>query len=1281
MQRKISTVYLFFGLSMAWFIFSAFPSNPPNGFTGAPGEGTCISCHSTSNPDGLDGEIAFSGIPDVISPNTTYTITLTVSNPNSFATDAGFQWVALNESNLNAGTMNNASANSTITSANNRIYHEHNPAKDFGSETEVSWTVDWTAPSTVANNQTITFYAAGLVGNGGDGDNGDVTVTTSSSATLTDGETPLSVQISTIQNVSCNGGNDGQATAIPTNGQFPYQFNWSSGATTETASNLPAGIQTVTVTDNLGATTTTSVTITQPDPLQLTLINQVDIDCNNSLGTATVTVSGGTSGYNFQWSNGASGQTASNLPAGQNTVTVTDANGCQTTRTVLITTNDTPPIVEAGDNQSINCFTNSIILNGTAPNCSNCTFTWSTDIGNIVSGINTLNPTVDAGGVYTLTVIDNSNGCTNSDMMTVSADFIQPNVMIEESGALNCTTSEIQLSALLSNCANCTFNWSTTDGQITGATNAEIVTVSSAGTYTVSATNPNNGCVSTAQSNISEDTNVPTITINTPDVLNCNTSTITLSGETSNCTNCTFEWSTTSGSIISGINSLNALVNAPGLYSLLVSNIDNTCSTTTSITVLEDLAPSVELNIQSPIDCNGAANGLVDLEITNGQSPFTYNWSNGSTTENPGQLSAGTIALTLTDANNCIATVATMLSEPPVLLANASANNETAAGANDGMASVAPTGGTMPYVVEWSTGASSNTISNLAPGSYSVTITDDNGCMVSETVIINDFDCLLSANIETTDATCDSASDGQAAILLNDEAAPVSIEWSSGGTSLIETGLSAGTYTATITDNNNCSVISTAVIAEPEALFLNLSSIDETAAGSNDGMATAITTGGTPPYTFLWNTGDTSNIISNLAPGTYNLTVTDANDCTINNVISINSFDCNLEIPNFNLTANICPGSSEGMIELEDLIGATEPIQFFWSTGDTTSNINNLSAGTYSLTITDANNCTQTNTFEIEEEDTELPTISCPENIASNACSEIIDYALPIADDNCGIAALELIEGLESGAEFSEGITTISYRATDHAGNTVDCSFEISLVSDLSVIVSTTPVSCNGLNDGSISLDISGGTPPYSVENTMNGFSVGTYSFPLIDATGCEIEVQATIEEPEIISIEIDSITLETQQDMNGAIAITVLGGTPSYSYQWVLDDLVVSVEEDPTNLAAGAYLLIITDANGCFQSFDIEIERVTSTTELNLKETIRVFPNPSTGIVFIDTNIDASEFMEISLFEVSGKRIFYLEAVQAGNPIDLSELNNGVYILQIQKGQERKIEKIMISQ
>jgi hypothetical protein len=416
MVNKFTPVFLFFGMALLWVATTSNSSNPPNGRTGAPGDGICSNCHFGGG--GFDGSVSITGLPAVVDPNTTYPVTITVSNPNGAAQRAGFQWVALNSANQNVGSITSAGPGSTITPSGGRIYHEHNPAQFFGTETDVSWTANWTSPDAPSSDDVLTFYTAAVIGNGS-GSSGDLVVTNQVSVQIMD-IPPLSASITNPVDASCNGGNDGQATAVASDGTPPYSYNWSSGSTDETATNLAAGTNTVTITDANQVEVVLSVEIVEPELLEVELVGQSSITCADPDGSLSVEGVGGTPAYNYLWSNGVEGPVNESAAAGS-TVTVTDANGCQASMTYTLTENTLLPSIEfAPDNpQAINCNMPEVVLNAELFDCDNCAVQWTTADGNIVMTNSPTSITISAGGTYTIAATNLDNGCSTAESIQI----------------------------------------------------------------------------------------------------------------------------------------------------------------------------------------------------------------------------------------------------------------------------------------------------------------------------------------------------------------------------------------------------------------------------------------------------------------------------------------------------------------------------------------------------------------------------------------------------------------------------------------------------------------------------------------------------------------------------------------------------------------------------------------------------------------------------------------------------------------------------------------------
>ena len=348
--------------------------------------------------------------------------------------------------------------------------------------------------------------------------------------------------------------------------------------------------------------------------------------------------------------------------------------------------------------------------------------------------------------------------------------------------------------------------------------------------------------------------------------------------------------------------------------------------------------------------CN--PNGSATVAVTGATEPITYLWSNGDTTQTIINLDGGTYTVTVTDALGSSASGSVTITGPGPINPNAGATDETAVDANDGTAFSAAFGGTPPYSWAWSNGETTQTITDLAPGEYMVTVTDDAGCTASETVYVNAFECNdleLTAVVENP--TCHGLCDGIIALSPSGGTPLYSYIWSNGLVSQEADNLCGGTYFITITDQAGCVLTVEFVLDEPAPVLVNATSTDETGLDTNDGTAQANPTGGNGDYSYLWSNDSTTQVITNLAPGDYFVTVTDANGCFAADTVSIAEFQCNLILTQLweNLSCyNLCDGYAAVAVN-----GEVGPLSYVWSTSDTTSEISGLCTGIFSVTVTD----------------------------------------------------------------------------------------------------------------------------------------------------------------------------------------------------------------------------------------------------------------------------------------------------------------------------------------
>ncbi len=932
-----------------------------------------------------------------------------------------------------ASTLNvvNVSCNGQSTGA---IYIS--AAGNFGP-----FTYNWSNGATTQNlvNVPAGSYSVTVTGsNGGSTTLGPVVVSQPA--------TPVTANLANVSPAGCGFGGSAEISASGGTGTLSYL--WNNGATSSAIFNAPPGNYSATVTDQNGCTATVSnITINPATPPAAVASAPVNLNCNN----ATVTLSGtGTSTgpeYTYVWttSNGniVSGATTLNNcvvdQPGTYTLEVFNVNTlCTSSASTSVSQNTTAPTASAGSPAQINCNTSQVTLSGSGSTGSNFSILWTTQGGNIVSGATTLTPVVNAGGTYTLTITNTTNGCTTAASTTVTANTAAPNVSAS-GGELNCTNNSVTLNGN-STTQGVTYAWT---GPNNFNSNQASPATSAAGTYTLTVTNSANGCTSSATAEVVSNTTQPqasaaggtltctnsavtlagnsttagvtyawtgpnsfssneqnpevttngnyVLTVTAPNgctktatavvnqnitqptanagpngLLNCNATSATLNGTgSSSGSQFSYEWTTSGGNISAGGNTLTPTVNAAGTYTLTVSNSNNGCTSTSSTEVTQTPAVTAAISAQTNVNCFGTSTGSATVTPSGGNGTFTYAWSNGGNTATASNLSAGTYTVTVTDGENCAATKTVTITQPNDLVVNASSTAQTAPGVNDGTASAAVSGGTGSYTYNWSNGETTATITGLAPGNFTVTVTDENGCTETKTVTVNAFGCAVSADVSGTDVTCNGAEDGIAAISLNNAAEPLEFLWSNDETTAEITGLAPGTYSVTASDDNGCEVVASIEIEEPSALNANATTTAVTAAGASNGTATANPTGGNGPFTYLWSNGETTATITGLPSANYTVTVTDANGCEAQQTVPVAPFACGT-VANISASNVSCNGLNNGQATAT-LNGGLSPFSYLWSNDETTATITGLTPGTYIVTINDAVNCAAIAEVTIDE--------------------------------------------------------------------------------------------------------------------------------------------------------------------------------------------------------------------------------------------------------------------------------------------------------------------------
>jgi hypothetical protein len=727
-------------------------------------------------------------------------------------------------------------------------------------------------------------------------------------------------------------------------GTTPYSYSWSSGGTRATENNLAAGNYSVTVTDGNGCTSVATVTIAEPSQLISSTV-PVDVLCNGgNSGSATVTAGGGIAPYSYSWTSGGTSATENNLAAGNYSVTVTDANGCTSLASVtiaepsLLTSSATPSdaLCNGGSTGSATV----VAGGGTAP----YSYSWSS--GGTAATENNL-----TAGNYSVTVTD-ANGCTS----VATAVVAEPTTLTSSTVPVDvlCNGGNTGSATVTAGGGIAPYSYSWTSGG-TAATENNLA----AGNYSVTVTDAN-GCTSIAAVTIAEPALLTAAASGTN--VDCNggtngTANVVVNGGTAGFT---YSWAPSGGSS-STANNL-----AAGTYTVSITDF-NGCTTSASYVVTEPTVLTSSTSTTS-VFCNGGSDGSASVVAGGGVGPYTYSWfPAGGTGTAANNLSAGNYTVTITDANGCTATAASVVSEPPVLTSAASTVNSTCGNAN-GIASVVAGGGTAGYTYVWApSGGAAASANNLTAGNYSVTVTDANGCTsVAVAVVVNTPGQVAIASVQQ-DVLCNGGNTGIATVNVNGGTNPITYSWSPiGGSTATANNLPAGNYTVTTTDANGCTSVDNVTISQPTILAASASSSPALCNGSSDGNASTVVNGGTTPYTYVWSGGaGTGATATNLSAGNYTVTITDGNGCTTTATTTVSQPAA--LVANASMTPALCNGASTGTATVV-VNGGTAGYTYSWfPSGGTASTENGLAAGAYTVTVTDQNGCTQTAVANVTE--------------------------------------------------------------------------------------------------------------------------------------------------------------------------------------------------------------------------------------------------------------------------------------------------------------------------
>ncbi|MGJ8722632.1 MAG: SprB repeat-containing protein, partial [Salinibacterium amurskyense] len=633
---------------------------------------------------------------------------------------------------------------------------------------------------------------------------------------------------------------------------------------------------------------------------------------------------------------------------------------------------------------------------------------------------------------------------------------------------------------------------------------------------------------------------------------------------------------------------------------------------------------------KTDVNCFGGSNGTATASASVGTAPYTYLWSNGQTTATATGLLAGTHYLTVTDANGCTVNDSIIIGQPSSTLSILVTKTDATCGGEglDGTANASVSGGTSPYSYAWNNSQTTATATGLVEGTYIVTVTDANGCIIADSIVVGRPPCCMPTNpgaIGYDQQGC-APFDPETFISLAPASGgigPVEYVWikkpASTGTWQMIPGATGETYDSGIitetTQFRRCSrnlgcptyyaesnILTVTIFPDPVIL---MSKTDVNCYGGSDGTATATVTIGAAPFTYLWSDGQTTATATGLIAGTYYVSIVDANGCSNNDSISIGEPSLALSLI-VTKTDATCGGEGLDGTASASASGGTVSYSYAWSNGQTTATATGLVEGTYIVTVTDANGCVIVDSTVVGRPPCCMPTTPGVIGYDQQGCAPFDpETFISIAPASGGIGPVEYVwikkpaSGVwaaipgATGETYDSGIlteTTQFRRCSRNVGcptyNVESNILTVTIFPDPVIVMSKTDVNCYGGSDGTATATVTIGAAPFTylwsdgqTTATATGLIAGTYYVSIVDANGCSNNDSIVIGQPNS-SLDIQSTTTPVvcYGQANGFATTSVSGGTPSYTYLWSNGGTSASI----TGLVAGTYSVIATDANNC---------------------------------------------------------------------------------------------------
>lgn len=954
-----------------------------------------------------------------------------------------------------------------------------------------------------------------------------------------------------------------------------------TGVTGTITDSLAPGTYVFTVKNANNCQKDTTITIAAP-PVITVSAAVVSPTCNGGNdGSVTLTAGGGLPP--FQYANGTGAYGSSNiftgLVSGSYTFHIKDANDC--VKDTSLTVNDAPPIhaTVTLSKPPCNHFQNGVIgvtaYNGTAP------YTYALGTG-------AYGPSGTFTGLYsgTYTVHIKDNKSCIKDTIIVLPDSVKIQ------GAAVVTT-------ILCNGGN--------NGAVTiNATGAYPPYTYAVGTGTFGSSNVFNGLTAGTYTFHVLDTALcyfdTTLTLAqpTPVTVTAAVSNVLCFGGATGTATITGAGGTPTYTYANGTGTYGASGSFTGLtagtYTFHVKDA-NGCIKDTTFTITQPTVLGLTVATDTP-SCNGSANGAFTLTASGGTTPYTYaigTGAFGSSSTFTG-LTAGTYNLHLKDANGCTKDTTITLVQPTPIGVTASVKNSTCTTLSNGKVTLTATGGIAPYTYANGTGAygASSVFTPLAAGTYTFHIKDSKGC-IKDTIIAIADTVFVTGSVSITNATCYGSANGSITVTPGGGLSPYTYALNTGtyGSTSTFSNLLAGSYTVHVKDANGCIHDTTVQVAQPTVIVPSVVITQPTCNGGTNGSINLAATGGTPTYTYALGTGayGSANTFTGLAAGTYTLHVKDIVGC-IHDTSVIVGQPAPVVFTALAISNNLCNGDATGQVSVT-ASGGTTPYSYAadGNTFQSSNVLTNMLAGTHTIHIKDANGCTKDSVVTI----TQPAPVVMSAVLKMPTCEGFADGTINVAGAG-GMPPYQYAIGTGNfgNSGIFPGLTegTYAMHVKDSHGCTHDTT--ITLVGYPHIVyndVIIKGVSCFGDKDGSITLNMGGGNPPFVFEvvgitvpangNSFENLKTGSYEIEITDAKGCKKDTTLVVPTPDLMVLT-PIITPNDCQglDDGGGVFASVTGGTPPYSYLWSTNP--VSTTASISGMPNGQYLIKVHDVNNC---------------------------------------------------------------------------------------------------